>query len=67
LSLGNANINIEFHINDGLLFHLGKLCIPNGERNDIIREAHTSHILGYFVVGKTLANLQRYCYWPKMQ
>ena len=37
-----------------------------GERNSIIREAHTSLIVGHFGVGKTVANLQRYCYWPRM-
>jgi len=45
LILGNEVGNIEFHVNDGLLFHLGKLCIPIGERNDLIREAHTCRIL----------------------
>jgi len=62
LILGNEVGNNDFHVNDGLLFHLGKLCIPIGERNDLIREAHTSRISGHFGVGKTLANLQRYCY-----
>ena len=27
---------------------------------------HTSLIVGHFGVGKTIANLQRYCYWPHM-
>jgi hypothetical protein len=31
-----------------------------------IREVHSSLIAGHFGVGKTVANLQRYCYWPKM-
>jgi len=57
LSHGNENGNIDFHMHDGLLFHLGKLCIPNGERNDLSREAHTSRISEYFGVEKTLANL----------
>lgn len=67
LSLGNEVGNHDFHLHDGLLFHLGKLCIPNGERNNLIREAHTSRISGHFGVGKTLANLKRCCYWPRMQ
>ena len=37
-----------------------------GKRNSIIREAHTSLIVGHFDVGKTIAHLQRYCYWPRM-
>ena len=46
-----------------LLYHLGKLCIPKGERAHIIREAHTSRIVGHFSVGKTVAQLQCCCYW----
>jgi hypothetical protein len=57
---------LDYHVHDNLLYHLGKLCIPQGERINIIREAHSSLIAGHFGVGKTVANLQRYCYWPKM-
>ena len=32
----------------------------------MIREAHSSHIVGYFGIGKTLTHLQRYFYWPWM-
>ena len=32
----------------------------------VIREAHSSHIARHFGVGKTLAQLQRYFYWPHM-
>jgi hypothetical protein len=49
-----------------LLFHLGKICIPRDERVNAIREAHTYLISGHFWVGKTIAQLQRYCYWPWM-
>lgn len=44
LSLGNEVGNHNFHMHDGLLFHLGKLCISNGDRNDLNKEAHTSCI-----------------------
>jgi hypothetical protein len=57
---------LDYHLHNNLLYHLGKLCIPQGERINIIREAHSSLIAGHFGVGKTVANLQRYCYWPKM-
>jgi hypothetical protein len=57
---------LDYHVHHNLLYHLGKLCIPRGERMNIIREAHSSLIASHFGVGKTLANLQRYCYWPKM-
>ena len=32
----------------------------------MIREGHTSLIVGYFGVGKIVAHLKRYCYWPHM-
>jgi hypothetical protein len=57
---------LDCHVHNNLLYHLGKLCIPQGGRINIIREAHFSLIAGHFGVGKTVANLQRYCYWPKM-
>ena len=66
LSKGNQSEELDYHVHNSLLYHLGKLCIPRGERNNIIREAHTSLIVGHFSVGKTLAHLQRYCYWPHM-
>jgi len=31
------------------------------------REVHTSKVRGQVGVGKIVANLQRYVYWPKMQ
>ena len=50
-----------------LLYHLGKLCIPEKERVHVIREAHSSLIAGHFGVSKTLSVLQNHCYWPQMQ
>jgi hypothetical protein len=57
---------LDYHVHNNLLYHLGKLYIPQGERINIIREVHSSLIAGHFGVGKIVANLQRYCYWPKM-
>jgi hypothetical protein len=57
---------LDYHVHDNILYHLGKLCIPQGERINIIREAHSSLIAGHFGVGKTVSNLQRYYHWPKM-
>lgn len=51
---------------DILLYHLGKLCIPQGEIVNIIREALTYLIARHFGVGKIVEKLQRYCYWPDM-
>ena len=66
LSQGNQIEEIDYHLHKILLYHLGKLCIPQGERNNIIREAYTSLISGNFSVGKTVENLKRYFYWPCM-
>lgn len=66
LSQGNQIEELDYHVHNNLLYHLGKLCIPQGERNSIIREAHTSLIARHFGVGKIVVNLQSYCYWPRM-
>ena len=58
---------VDYHLEDGFLYRLDKLCVPKGERLQLIREAHTSKVARHFGVGKTVANLQRYVYWPKMQ
>jgi hypothetical protein len=50
-----------------LLYHLGKLCIPTSEQVHVIRETHTSLVSGNFGVRKTMAHLQRFCYWPRMK
>ena len=38
LSQGNQVEELDYHMHDNLLCHLGKLCIPQGERVNIIRE-----------------------------
>jgi len=63
----NGNNTVDYHLQDGLLYKLYKLCVPKGERLQLIREAHTSKLTRHFGVGKTMANLQRYVHWPKMQ
>jgi hypothetical protein len=63
---GYQNEELNYHIDDKLLYHLGKICIPQSERVHVIREAHTSLISGHFGVGKTIAQLQKCCYWPRM-
>ena len=57
---------LNCHIHDKLLYHLGKICILQCERVHVIREAHTSLIPGHFGVGKVVAQLQNFCYWPRM-
>ena len=57
---------MDYYIKDQLLYHFGKLCNQLIERINIIMKAHTSLISGHFGVSKTFAQLQRYCYWTKM-
>ena len=58
---------VDYHLQDGLLYMLDKLCVPKGERLQLIREAQTSKVARNFGVWKIVANLHRYVYWPKMQ
>ena len=62
---GDSKAN--YHLQNGLLCKIDKLCVPKGERLHLIKEAHTFKVVGHFGVGKTIANLQRYVYCPKMQ
>jgi hypothetical protein len=57
----------DYHLRHGLLYKLDKLCVPKGERLQLIKEAHTSKVAGHFSVENTVSNLQRYVYWPKMK
>jgi hypothetical protein len=65
-ALTHDNQQSDYYMHDSLLYHLGKPCIPRDERVNVITEAHTSLISGHFGVGKTVAQLQRYCYCPRM-
>ena len=47
----------DYHFQNGLLYKLDKLCVPKGEGLQLIKEAHTSKVVGHFGVGKTAANL----------
>ena len=66
LSQGKRVEELDYHVKDRILYHCGKLYIPQTERAKIIREEHTSLISGHFGVSKTVAQLQRFYYWPKM-
>jgi hypothetical protein len=41
------------------LLYLGKLCFSQGERVNMIREAHSSLVVGHFGMGKMVDRLQR--------
>ena len=66
LSQGRQIEELDYHVHNNFLYHLGKLCIPQGKRVNVIREAHTSLIAGHFGVSKTVENIHRYYYWPRM-
>lgn len=38
LSQGNHVEELDYHIHNKLLYHLGKVCVPHGERVNVIRE-----------------------------
>ena len=61
---GSQNEELDYHIHEKLLHHLGKICIPQSERMHVIKEAHTSLILGHFEVRKIVAQIQKFCYCP---
>ena len=66
LSQGHQVEEIDYQLHDNLLYHLGKLCVPQGQSVNVTREAHTFLIAGHFSVSKIVENLQRYFNWPHM-
>jgi hypothetical protein len=65
--LGANAVVDNFHLQDGLLCHLGHICVPSSERAKMIWEAHYSRVAGHFGVEKTVAMLQKHFYWPKLR
>jgi hypothetical protein len=61
-----ANVT-DFHIQDGLLFHLGHLYVPTSECQNLIWEAHYSRMGEHFGVEKSMVVLQEKFYWPKLR
>jgi hypothetical protein len=57
----------DFHIQDGLLFHMGHLCVPVSERAKMIWEAHYCRMAGHFGVDKIVVILQKHFYWPNIR
>ena len=62
---GTQKEELNYHVNDNILFHLSKICIPQSERVHVIKEAHISLIFSHFGVENIVAQLQRYFYWPR--
>ena len=55
----------NFHLQYGLLCHLGHLCVPSTERVKLIWESHYSQVARNFGADKMVAVLQKYFYWSK--
>jgi hypothetical protein len=61
-------VNVSnFHIQDGLLCHLGHLYVLTSEHAKLIWESHYSRIEGHFGVEKIVFVLQKHFYWPKLR
>jgi hypothetical protein len=65
--LGIGTTIDEFHLQDGLLCHLGHLCVPSSEHVKMIWESHYSRVAGHFGVEKIVEVLQKYFYWLKLR
>jgi hypothetical protein len=58
----------KFHIQDGFLFHVIKLCIPNSlVQLLLLQEAHGGGLMGHFGIYKTHEVLATYFFWPRMR
>jgi hypothetical protein len=64
--LGTGATVLDFHIQDGLLCHLGNIFVPTSEHAKHIWEAHYSRVAGHFGIGKTMVVLQKHFYWLKL-
>jgi hypothetical protein len=52
-NVGAKKVVTNFHLQDGLLCHLGHLCVPSSERVKLIWESHYSWVAGHFGMEKT--------------
>jgi hypothetical protein len=57
----------NFHIQDGLLCHLGHVYVPASESGNLIWEAHYSWMTGHFGIEKNVVVLQKKFYCPKLR
>ena len=55
-----------FHLDDGLLFLEGRLCIPTNDRNsrEKLLKLHHDELGNHFGIDKTRRSLMREYYWP---
>jgi hypothetical protein len=65
--LGANTFFANFHLQDGLLCHMGHLYVPSSKHAKLIWEYHDSQVAGHFGVEKELAVLQKHFYWSKLR
>eukprot|EP00253_Pinus_taeda_P021142 PITA_21142 len=66
--LRNDSKWLDYNLQEGLLFKGGQLCIPNcSMRENIIQEKHNGGLAGHFGIDKTVAQVQHFYFWPKLQ
>lgn len=50
------------------MFKGAQLCVPNYSlRDNLIRKNHSGNLAGHFGLDRTLEQLRRHYFWPKMQ
>jgi hypothetical protein len=52
--LGANLVVANFHIQNGLLCHLGHLCVPSRERAKLIWESHYNRVAEHFGIKNTV-------------
>ena len=57
--LAAGTLVADFYLQDGLLCHLGHLCVPSSERAKLIWESHYIRVEGHFGVEKTVVVLHK--------
>jgi hypothetical protein len=65
--LGENSVVANFHLQDGLLCHLGHLCVPSSEWAKLIWEYYYSRVAGHFGIEKRVAVMQKHFYWLKLR
>lgn len=57
----------DFFLQNGFLFKGSQLCVPRfSMRENLIKEKHSGSLGGHFGLDKTLDQVRRFYYWPKM-
>ena len=64
-----ASSKESFHISNGLLYHNGKVCVPNlpEVKKRILFECHDAPLAGHPRIHRTLVLISTQFYWPKMR